>query len=239
MAYDTSKIFSPQLYIHGASYFVSVGVLFHTEISFGEWLNLQHIKHTALIPGKRNDAGQCLNKSEMFFHQFPRGGAVPLSPKSVTEFSIIFIWKGTLNTGKGTSPWRTGGNDETEGKLKEQQAQIGGSKETRARGRVREGRKELSDKKWTSHRDDADVFETKCHLPSVLTLSQSRKSERRTGARQISKEAKHVAYLKTNPGGGLGFSLPLTECEEERIISIFTAQQRFSSLQEDKVHSLF
>lgn len=26
MAYDTHKIFSPQLYIHGASHFVSVGV---------------------------------------------------------------------------------------------------------------------------------------------------------------------------------------------------------------------
>lgn len=73
-----------------------------------------------------------------------------------------------------------------------------------------------------------DSFETKCHLPSALTLSQSVNHERQIretqmlGFAEYQMKPRHVKYLKTNAGGVLGFMLPVTCCSNSMSQSVRT-----------------
>lgn len=64
--------------------------------------------------------------------------------------------------------------------------------------------------------DKVDSFETKCHLPSALALSQHVNHERKIRETQMlgftEYQMKPNKYLKTNTGGVLGFKLPVTCC---------------------------
>lgn len=101
MILTASKIFTTHLYIHGASHFVSVGVLFfNMNNSFGnDWICSTPSTRGWFQEKINDNAGRCLNylKAKCSFISFPEAMQLPFAVRSVSEFPIISIWTCTLS----------------------------------------------------------------------------------------------------------------------------------------------